>query len=62
MISFLNMLEAEKTAYAGYSPGLLPDNLASSSPMPGRKRRALFDRGHCLPRSWTGDAGAGPAS
>jgi peptide/nickel transport system substrate-binding protein len=31
VIFFLNMLEAEKTAYAGYTPGLLPDNLASYS-------------------------------
>jgi peptide/nickel transport system substrate-binding protein len=31
VIFFLNMLEAEKAAYAGYSPGLLPDNLASYS-------------------------------
>ncbi len=29
LIFFLNMLEAEKTAFAGYTPGLLPDNLAS---------------------------------
>jgi peptide/nickel transport system substrate-binding protein len=31
LMFFLNMLEAEKTAFAGYSPGLLPDNLASYS-------------------------------
>jgi len=29
LVFFLNMLEAEKTAYAGYSPGLLPDNMSS---------------------------------
>ncbi len=27
----LNMLEAEKTGYAGYTPGLLPDNMTSYS-------------------------------
>jgi len=31
VIFFLNMLEAEKTEYAGYTQGLLPDNLASYS-------------------------------
>jgi len=31
LIFFLNMLEAEKTAFAGYSPGLLPDNVSSYS-------------------------------
>jgi len=31
VIFFLNMLEAEKTAFAGYSPGLLPDNMSSYS-------------------------------
>jgi peptide/nickel transport system substrate-binding protein len=31
LIFFLNMLEAEKTAFAGYSPGLLPDNVTSYS-------------------------------
>jgi peptide/nickel transport system substrate-binding protein len=31
LIFFLNMLEAEKTGFAGYSPGLLPDNMASYS-------------------------------
>jgi peptide/nickel transport system substrate-binding protein len=31
VIFFLNMLEAEKVNFAGYSPGLLPDNLASYS-------------------------------
>jgi peptide/nickel transport system substrate-binding protein len=29
LIFFLNLLEAEKANYAGYSPGLLPDNVAS---------------------------------
>jgi peptide/nickel transport system substrate-binding protein len=29
LIFFLNMLEAEKVNYAGYTPGLLPDNIAS---------------------------------
>jgi len=29
LIFFLNMLEAEKANYAAYSPGLLPDNIAS---------------------------------
>ncbi|MGB6453711.1 MAG: ABC transporter substrate-binding protein [Streptosporangiaceae bacterium] len=31
LIFFLNMLEAEKASYAGYTPGLLPDNLVSYS-------------------------------
>jgi peptide/nickel transport system substrate-binding protein len=31
LIFFLNMLEAEKAAYAAYSPGGLPDNLSSYS-------------------------------
>jgi peptide/nickel transport system substrate-binding protein len=31
LMFFLNMLEAEKAAYAGYTPGQLPDNLASYS-------------------------------
>jgi peptide/nickel transport system substrate-binding protein len=31
VIFFLNMLEAEKANFAGYSPGLLPDNMASYS-------------------------------
>jgi peptide/nickel transport system substrate-binding protein len=31
LILDLNMLEAEKTNFAGYSPGLLPDNMASYS-------------------------------
>jgi peptide/nickel transport system substrate-binding protein len=31
LIFFLNMLEAEKTAFASYSPGLLPDNMSSYS-------------------------------
>jgi peptide/nickel transport system substrate-binding protein len=31
LIFFLNMLEAEKSNFAGYSPGLLPDNMASFS-------------------------------
>src|SRR5271165_6539100 len=31
LIFFLNLLEAEKTAYAGYTPGLLPDNMSSYS-------------------------------
>jgi peptide/nickel transport system substrate-binding protein len=31
VIFYLNMLEAEKANFAGYSPGLLPDNLASYS-------------------------------
>jgi len=31
LIFFLNMLEAEKTAYAAYSPGGLPDNVSSYS-------------------------------
>jgi peptide/nickel transport system substrate-binding protein len=31
LILDLNMLEAEKTSFAGYTPGLLPDNLASYS-------------------------------
>jgi peptide/nickel transport system substrate-binding protein len=31
LIFFLNMLEAEKANYAGYTPGLLPDNIASYS-------------------------------
>jgi peptide/nickel transport system substrate-binding protein len=31
VIFFLNMLEAEKANYAGYTPGLLPDNIASYS-------------------------------
>jgi peptide/nickel transport system substrate-binding protein len=31
LIFFLNMLEAEKTNYAAYTPGLLPDNLVSYS-------------------------------
>jgi peptide/nickel transport system substrate-binding protein len=29
VIFFLNMLEAEKTSYAAYTPGLLPDNMTS---------------------------------
>jgi peptide/nickel transport system substrate-binding protein len=29
LIFFLNLLEAEKTAYAAYTPGLLPDNMTS---------------------------------
>jgi peptide/nickel transport system substrate-binding protein len=29
LIFFLNMLEAEKTSYAAYTPGLLPDNMTS---------------------------------
>jgi peptide/nickel transport system substrate-binding protein len=29
LIFYLNMLEAEKANYAGYTPGLLPDNIAS---------------------------------
>jgi peptide/nickel transport system substrate-binding protein len=29
LIFFLNMLETEKANYAGYTPGLLPDNIAS---------------------------------
>jgi peptide/nickel transport system substrate-binding protein len=29
LIFFLNMLEAEKDNYAGYTPGMLPDNIAS---------------------------------
>jgi len=29
LIFFLNLLEAEKANYAGYTPGLLPDNMAS---------------------------------
>jgi peptide/nickel transport system substrate-binding protein len=29
LIFFLNMLEAEKINYAGYTPGLLPDNISS---------------------------------
>ncbi|HWG02853.1 MAG TPA: ABC transporter substrate-binding protein [Trebonia sp.] len=31
VVFFLNMLEAEKSSYYGYAPGLLPDNLASYS-------------------------------
>jgi peptide/nickel transport system substrate-binding protein len=31
LVFMLNMLEAEKTNYAAYSPGLLPDNIASYS-------------------------------
>ncbi len=31
LIFFLNMLEAEKANYAAYTPGLLPDNMASYS-------------------------------
>jgi peptide/nickel transport system substrate-binding protein len=31
LIFFLNMLEAEKTAYAGFTPGLLPENMTSYS-------------------------------
>jgi peptide/nickel transport system substrate-binding protein len=31
LIFMLNLLEAEKANYAGYTPGLLPDNLASYS-------------------------------
>ena len=31
LIFFLNMLEAEKANYAGYTPGLLPDNMVSYS-------------------------------
>jgi peptide/nickel transport system substrate-binding protein len=31
LIFFLNMLEAEKAAYAAYTPGLLPDNMTSYS-------------------------------
>ncbi|HUD77295.1 MAG TPA: ABC transporter substrate-binding protein [Streptosporangiaceae bacterium] len=31
LIFFLNMLEAEKTNYAGYTPTLLPDNMTSYS-------------------------------
>ena len=31
LVFFLNMLEAEKTNYAGYTPGLLPDNMTSYS-------------------------------
>jgi peptide/nickel transport system substrate-binding protein len=31
LIFFLNMLEAEKVNYAAYTPGLLPDNIASYS-------------------------------
>lgn len=31
LVFFLNMLEAEKSNFAGYSPGLLPDNMASFS-------------------------------
>jgi peptide/nickel transport system substrate-binding protein len=31
LIFFLNMLEAEKANYASYTPGLLPDNIASYS-------------------------------
>jgi peptide/nickel transport system substrate-binding protein len=31
LIFFLNLLEAEKTSYAGYTVGLLPDNMASYS-------------------------------
>lgn len=31
VVFFLNMLEAEKTNYAGYTPGLLPDNMTSYS-------------------------------
>src|ERR1700752_2677669 len=31
LMFFLNMLEAEKTSFAGYSPGGLPDNMASYS-------------------------------
>ena len=31
LIFFLNMLEGEKTQYAGYTPTLLPDNMASYS-------------------------------
>jgi peptide/nickel transport system substrate-binding protein len=31
LIFFLNMLEAEKANYAGYTPGLLPDNVSSYS-------------------------------
>jgi peptide/nickel transport system substrate-binding protein len=31
LIFFLNMLEAEKANYAAYTPGLLPDNIASYS-------------------------------
>src|SRR5271165_688794 len=31
LVFFLNLLEAEKANYAGYTPGLLPDNMASYS-------------------------------
>ena len=31
LVFFLNMLEAEKSAYAAYTPGLLPDSVASYS-------------------------------
>jgi peptide/nickel transport system substrate-binding protein len=31
VIFFLNMLEAEKANYAGYTPGLMPDNIVSYS-------------------------------
>ena len=31
LIFFLNMLESEKANYAGYTPGLLPDNMSSYS-------------------------------
>ncbi len=31
LVFMLNMLEAEKANYAGYTPGLLPDNMASYS-------------------------------
>jgi len=31
LMFFLNMLEAEKASFAGYSPGLLPDNMSSYS-------------------------------
>ncbi len=31
LIFFLNLLESEKANYAGYTPGLLPDNMASYS-------------------------------
>jgi peptide/nickel transport system substrate-binding protein len=33
LIFFLNMFEAEKANYAGYTAGLLPDNLTSYSPI-----------------------------
>ena len=31
LVFFLNLLESEKANYAGYTPGLLPDNMASYS-------------------------------